>query len=341
MAYHIELTENPADYREQIVRMWRDYLPDTPPERYEWLIAGNPAGKTKWFLALDDQTNDLIGFITLLPRRFNYKGKDVLFGIMGDFVVEKQKRGFGPGIRLPKHVLDHAKGLGFSLIYTIPYYGSVKHIERAGFKLKVQLGWLIKPLLFDEYLKNPLLVRFLNTGIRVFDRICNAIFLNPVTLRSSYFKITGNIDNSFEEFWSRKKCRARSILGNRNKDYLTWRYLQNPLVKFQVLVLRDKASEELLGYVIYTIGGGRISIYDIQYLYNKTKILLIQQLIQIARKEGYEAIYLMSSAGDKDLAFLKAFGFVARDEKHSLYCAILEPGLNLDGWRFLQGDRNV
>ncbi len=341
MAYHIELTENPANYRKQIVRMWREYLPDTPAERYKWLTAGNPAGKTKWFLALDDQTKDLLGFMTLLPKQFHYKGNDVLFGIMGDFVVEKRKRGFGPGMRLPKHVLEQAKNLGFSLVYTIPYYGSQKHIERAGFMLKIQLRWFIKPLLFNEYLKNPLLVRFLNTGIRVFDRACNALFLNPFTLKGNYFKITDDIDTCFDKFWTKMKSMDHVVLGSRDTHYLTWRYLQNPLMKFQMLALRRKGLEELLGYVIYTTGGRRINIYDIQYLHNKTKNILIQKLIQIARKGGYEAIYLLSSVGDKELSSFMLFGFIPRDEKHSLYYAILEPGLNLDGWRFLQGDRNV
>ncbi|HOD72900.1 MAG TPA: hypothetical protein PKO27_17925, partial [Deltaproteobacteria bacterium] len=121
MSYHIKQTDNPEHYRDQIIRMWLECIPDALPFRYEWLTEGNPAGRTIWFLALDDRSQELLGFITLMPRRFVWNGRELLFGIMGDFVIKKQHRGFGPGMQLPGHVLRNASKLGFSLVYTIPY----------------------------------------------------------------------------------------------------------------------------------------------------------------------------------------------------------------------------
>ncbi len=341
MAYHIELTENPADYREHILRMWQEYLPDTPPRRYEWLTEGNPAGKAKWFLAIDEETGDLIGFITLLPRRFIYKGKDMLFGIMGDYVVEKMRRGFGPGMQLPKHVLERAKDLGFSLVYTIPYYNSLKPVVRAGFKLKIQLGWLIKPLLFNSYLDNPAAIKLLNLCASVFDRLCSALFLNPIVLRGCYFEADAAIDSGFDELWAKLKTAEKGVIGSRDPRYLAWRYMENPLMEFRMLAFRQKRPEALLGYIIYTTSGGKLNIYDIQYHQRRYRILLIQKLVQIAREEGCEAVYLLSSAGNKDLTALRAFGFVPRKEDHALYYAALGSGADLDTWSFFQGDRNV
>lgn len=341
MAYYIELTENPDTYRAHILRMWQEYLPDTPPQRYEWLTKGNPAGRTKWFLALDQQTGELLGFITLMPRNFFYDGEEMLFGIMGDFVVEKRHRGFGPGIQLPKYVLGRAKELGFKLVYTLPYYDSLKPIERAGFKLKIKLGWLIKPLMFNNYLSNSAAARLLNLCTRVFDMMCSALVLNSVVMGNDYFTVAEVIDDSFDEFWAELKRRERGVLGSRDSRYLEWRYMQNPLVKFKTLALRCKVTKELSGYVVFTKGDNKLNIYDIQCKRNRVKYLLLQKLVQIAREEGCEGIYLLSSVGARDSTTLKVFGFIPHEEEHSLYYAALGSEMNLEAWWFFQGDRNV
>ena len=341
MGYHIELTENPSEYRDEIIRFWKEYLPDTPPSRYEWLTTGSPAGKAKWFLALDSQSKSLLGFITVLPRHFIVKGRQVQFGIMGDFVVEKQYRGFGPGMQLPRRVLDKAGELGFSLIYTIPYYKTLRHIERAGFKHRVTLRWFIKPLVFHRYMRNAVAARMANISALLFDNACCSLLVNAIVLRNKCFVDTTEMGAVFDRFWVRLKNRDQGILGSRDSRYLTWRYGQNPLMKFRVLTLSRKASEEIQGYVIYTINGSKLDIYDIQYTDKKTRKLLILKLIWIARRRNCEAAYLLTSAGNKALSGLRVFGLICREEEHPLCYASLEPEMNLDNWRFLQGDRNV
>jgi hypothetical protein len=340
MGYEIEATKNPAEYKDQILRLWQEGLPDTPPKRYEWLTTGNPAGRAWWFLALDRQSKALLGFITVLPRHFMVDGEQMLVGIMGDFVVEKRYRGFGPGLKLPRHVLSKAGELGFSLIYTIPYYGTSKHIERAGlFRQKVQLGWLIKPLEFNRYVRNSVAARLLNSVMLLFDVAYLSLFLNPIALRRTCFEDTTVFSPTFDTFCA--KLQNRGIIGSRDSRYLTWRYLKNPLHKFHVLSLRRSASEDLLGYVIYRINGGKLDIYDIQYLHGLSRKLLIIKLIWLARREHCESLYLLTSAVDNPLSTLKAFGFIHREEKHHLCYAALDMKTNLDTWQFLQGDRNV
>jgi hypothetical protein len=342
MGHEIEVTENPAEYRDQIIRLWQECLPDTPPKRYEWLTTGNPAGRAWWFLALDRPSKTLLGYITVLPRHFVVDGKQRIFGIMGDFVVDRRYRGFGPGLKLPRYVLSKVGELGVSLIYTIPYYGTSKHMERTGlFRHKVQLGWLIKPLLFNRHVRNPIAACILNSAMLLFDGAWFSMILNPIALRRTRFEDTAVFSSAFDSFWARLQNRKQGILGSRDTQYLTWRYTKNPLKKFRVLSLMRSASEELLAYVIYTIDGGQLDIYDIQYLLEISKQLLIIKLIWVARKEHCKSLYLLTSAGDKTLSTLKAFGFIPRKEEHPLYYAALDAELNMDTWQFLQGDRNV
>lgn len=342
MGYHIELTEDPTNYKDQIIRMWQEYLPETPPERYEWMNnTGNPAGKVWWFLAMDDMSKNLYGFITLMPRLFIWKGKNILGGIMGDFVVDKRHRGFGPGLQLPRSVLKKAGELGFRLIYTIPYYGTIKHVERAGFNQKVHLLWFIKPLYFHQYLRNPVAKNISNCAVFLFDKISQSLLLNPIVIRDIDFVEEKSIGHNFDIFFDELKHRRNNILGSRDFRYLTWRYLQNPLLKFQVLTLRKRASRDLLGYVIFTINKCKLDVYDFQYLQGKVKHLLVQKLAWIARRERCEGVYILTSAKNASLSTLRLFGFISIKEEHSLCYAALDPELNLDTWEFLQGDRNV
>jgi len=339
MSYHIEQTDNPEYYRDQIIRMWLECIPDALPFRYEWLTEGNPAGRTIWFLALEDRSQELLGFITLMPRRFVWNGRELLFGIMGDLVVKKQHRGFGPGMQLPGHVLRNASKLGFSLVYTIPYLGTIKHIERTGFDGSVHLRWLIRPLNLHSYVKSALAGHLLNFTATVFDGVTRALFLNPLALRIFAFEETETFGNEFDLFWERMKATGRGVLAKRDASFLAWRYM-NPSMKFSVLVCRRRPSGDLMGYVIFSVNGCKVDIYDVQFLQAKIKYLLIQRLIQVAKKRECKALYILSSSRDDSLSGLRAFGFIASEEKHQLCYVALEPGLNLDSWRFLLCDRN-
>ncbi len=340
MGFHIEQSENPHEYKDQILRMWLEYLPGTPVERYNWLTLGNPAGRTRWFLALDDRSQELLGFITLMPRLFVLKGREVLFGIMGDFVVDKRHRGFGPGMQFPKYVLNNASELGFSLIYTIPYSSTIKNIERAGFNGKVHLRWLIRPLNLHRYVKSALAGYLLNFMAMVFDGVTHVLLLNPLTLRIFEFEEMETFGKEFDLFWERLKTCGYGVLAKRDASFLAWRYMDNPSMKFRVLVCRQRDSGNLLGYVIFSINDCKVDIYDVQFLQAKIKYLLIQRLIQIAKQRGCKALYILSSSRDDSLSGLRAFGFIASAEKHQLCYVALEPGLNLDSWRFFQCDRN-
>ena len=73
--YNIIKTTDPSDFREQIINFWKDYLPDTTAYRFNWLLKGNPAGRTIWILAFLDQTDSLVGTVSLMPKEIMQKGK--------------------------------------------------------------------------------------------------------------------------------------------------------------------------------------------------------------------------------------------------------------------------
>jgi hypothetical protein len=341
MNYEILVTDNPIDYKEGIIRLWTDYLPDTPNNRYEWLINGNPAGRAWWFLAIECESKELLGIVTIMPRHFLLRGEKILIGIMGDFVVDPKCRGLGPGLILPKFVVKKAEELGFRLIYTIPYYGTAKHMERKGlFGNRVRLEWLVKPLDFRKYLKKPFEAGIFNTSMRILDAILHLSLSQWLLLSRCKFEEAVNFSDDFDTFWAKLKSIKKGPTGFRDHAYLTWRYQRNPLISFKILYLRNTMSNALIGYVIYTIGGGQLDIYDIQYLHWKSKHFLIHKLTLIARIEHCKGIYLLTSLPNR-LSYMKWQGFVSRDEKHCLYYVAFDKRLNFDALQFFQGDRNV
>ena len=156
------ITGGPSRYKEEIARFWREYLPGTPPERFDWMRT-NPAGPAIWFFAIEEKTSTLAGTISLMPKDMLVDGSPVRACIMGDYMIGGRYRVFGPALDLQKAVTKDFSNLGFRFIYTVPNQASIKIIERMGFVEMMRLRTLIKPVKALPYLKkyvNPTLARF-------------------------------------------------------------------------------------------------------------------------------------------------------------------------------------
>lgn len=62
-----------------------------------------------------------------------------------------------------------------------------------------------------------------------------------------YFSRIKNLKSDYSYFW-KKVSKRYTITVNRNENYLSWRYLEHPLIDYHFLELRD--NEELVGYCV-------------------------------------------------------------------------------------------
>ncbi len=339
MAKFQVVQKDPTQYKQQILQFWKDYMPETPPERFEWMNHGNPAGPSIWFLAFEEGSNEIAGTISIMPRELSFRGQTIRAGILGDFMVSSKYRVFGPALQMLKTVTKHLSNLNFNLFYTIPNYDSIKIIQRAGFKHSKVLNHLVKPVNLQYYLEkymNPFSARlsapFINQGLRFFSK-------EIYTSSGGVLTETSEIDSSFNLLWDKIKKTQSVISGDLSSPYLNWRYFQNPLCKFRVLTYKKHPQGDLLGYIFFTTYDNKLEIFDIISLNISYANKLLKKLIQISREEKRMAIYIRVLETNPYLNTLKSFTFF--DSKDDALVLFFGQELPPKEWSFFSGDRNI
>jgi len=339
--FAIQRTDDPTPYRDRILSFWNTYLPEAPPGRFDWLCRGNPAGPTVWFLALDRKTGELAGTISLMPRQLYVGGTPIRAAILGDFMVGKQYRAFGPYLMLLKEAAGSGTDLGLDCIYTLPNPASRKPAERAGMEKAQELYCFVKPLMEQLYLEKaaPAVVAaalgpVVSASLKLISR---EMVVSPRGVREEALRF----DEPFDALWSTLRERTVGLSGDRSAPYLTWKYARNPLRRFRLLTFREGAASQIGGYLIFTpFENNKPEVYDICALDDGITERLIAALIGIARTEKCQAIYFRASLSSRTLRFFKRFRFLRTNDALELYCSG-RTGLSLASWDFFSGDRNI
>lgn len=336
-----EIIQKEADlYKQQILDFWENYLPETPPGRFEWMNQGNPAGKALWFFAIDKNSNDLAGTISLMPKELILNGRTIYAGILGDLMVGKKYRVFGPALSLIKEAITSIKNFGMEFIYTIPNKESKKVLERTGFVDINSLYYLVRPIKLQNYFEkfiNPffakLITPFVELGLKVFSR---EIFIS----NKGFFEELSETNELFNFLWEKIKTKQTGIIGQHSSDYINWRYFQNPLYKFKALTYKEHKEDPLLGYVFYTIYDSKLEIFNITSVNKDCTVRLLKRLACIADKENCNGIYITISKDNKWFNTLKSHLFFDTKFDMRLYF-IGNQDIISNKWHFFGCDRNI
>jgi predicted acetyltransferase len=337
--FHI-IQADPMQYREQILKFWEAYLPMTPPQRFEWLNQGNPAGAAIWVLAFNRKNNELAGVISVMPKEIILEGQTVRGGILGDFMVSNKYRVFGPNLQLPKTVLSHLSDLGFNFLYTIPNPESEKIMKRVGFRKAGVMYNLVKLLKTKHYLNKylnsfagRLMSPFTYIGLKIISR-------ETYVSAAGVFEETAVIDEIFDLLWNKIKLQQPHMIGDHSPSYITWRYLQNPLYKFRVLTYKEEFKGDLLGFIIFTIDQGKLYIFDIIAVERTYIHRLLKRIVSIARSESCLSINIDVFETNPLLPILKSFRFFDARGDIAMY-SFGEQSTSFQDCSFFGGDRNI
>ena len=326
-------------YKQEIISFWEKYLPGTPPERFDWMTKGNPAGLAIWFFAFEENTGELAGMISLMPRTLFINGQVVRAGIMGDLTVADRYRVFGPALQLIKTAITNMPELGMEFIYTIPNRESEKLIERAGFKKAIKLKTYAKPISLFYYLKKYFPTFIAKIAAPLFDAILRLFFRESNISTDGVFEEVDAPDGLFDEFWEKIRSMTRGPIGEHNLQFINWRYSKNPMQPFRIISYKED-SKKLSGYIIFSAENNRIEIYDIVSLNDRHTDILLKKTIEITRKGNFQSIYFTVLDNGEWAKKLRSFGFFDAKNYIDVYY-FLDSGISLDGWNFFQGDRNI
>jgi hypothetical protein len=345
--YYFIQTEDPGEHKAQIVKFWTEYLKGTRADRFKWLTNGNPFGKTLWILAFSEDTRELIGLVSLMPKRVAFKSRVYHGAIMGDLMIHKDHRVFGPALNLLKAAVKTLDENQFEFIYTMPNPGSLKIIQKVGFKKRIDVEVYIKPINTRYFLKKYLPDRMpgVMESLILFSSSLMKLLLMFLS-RQTYvrtkgdFSLSENISANLIDIWEQNTESTSDITTLRSADYLHWRYQLNPTARYKILVYKKNDAEKPSGYAIYCIKSNKLIIYDMLCTDNQSKVQVIKKIEKIAKQERYHAIYFSTSIEANDRDSMLKYGFMPSKGQTSIFWMAL-PGLSFDGWTFVEGDRNI
>ena len=332
------IQSDPVKFKQQILEFWKEYLPGTPPRRFEWMQE-NPAGPAIWFFAFEENKKELAGTVSIMPREMVLNGKLVKAGIVGDFIVSNSYRVFGPALNLQKTVLESMSILGFDYVYTVPNQASIKMNQRAGYISAVKLVQFVKPVRSAQYLQ-----KYLNDKLSIYVGYV-LDFALKIFSKETWFFSTGHFDEiktvnaSFDAIWDEVKKLETGLIGNHSAEFIDWRYFKNPISAFRLITLRSKSEGKLLGYIIFSMIDGKIEIYDIFSLKKSNKNKLLRKIIHVARREKCQAIYIGLVENSLDIRNLQRFMFF--NSKNDISILVFGEDVSIfSQWAFSESDRN-
>jgi hypothetical protein len=327
------------NFKENIITFWQECLPGTPASRFDWMADGNPAGPAAWFIAFTDK-GDIAGMISVMPRLLHHEERAIRAGIMGDFMVGKKYRAFGPALQLMKAATDSMADMGLDFIYTIPNQHSEKLIQKAGFKDRGRLSYLAKPVDFKPYL-----IKHLNPGTAsIASFVLNHVLL--LLSKEVYWHHRGYIEEitcpgeEFDVFFEKYAKQTSMMISDRSASLLKWRYTDNPHYNFRIAALRKHCDKAILGYMSYHISDNCLDIYDLIGISSASTQNLVRYAVKVALKAGCKSIYITVGSSNPLHNVLKWNLFRNTKFDMTLYTFGDEPFLKYP-WSFFACDRNI
>jgi hypothetical protein len=345
----------PADLdrdKQEILALWKRNFPNIPEERYDWIYKNNPAGPALCYVARDSR-GKVIGSASIFPRRFFINNSvcetTILGGIAGDFIIDKEHRGFGPAFSLQKMLISEAKEKKFDILYGFPNAQSKLLLKRVGYKDLGNLIRLTKPLRSEYFLKRylniPKVTGELSKPVDIFLKIFSKeeYYKSPPEFN---FEILQTVDKRFDDLWENGRSQFFTI-GERNCSYIEWRFIKSPLTNHKIFVLKNQFNDKIFGYLIFHTSKNKTLIDDL-FFKEKNKIIdsMFSKFLIFQKKEGIDSVSVNIIGLPFLIKKIKQYGFSERDRENDLIIYDLNGKYlnnlnNKKEWYFSFGDNDI
>jgi hypothetical protein len=313
MAVAVRPADLDAD-REQIVCFLRSHLTaQSDTERFDWLYLRNPSGRARAWLAVDDSTSRTLGVAAAFPRLVWTEGRRQQAWILGDFCIEPQSRSLGPALQLQRACLAGLAKQGTPVWYDLPSRPMMAVYRRLGIPVIGHQVRYVKLNRIDTTIRHYIPQQALASSISLAGNFM-------LRLQSLAHRVPSSIEVSVHdapfgpEFTAFDSVTAAfyPMRASRSAEYLNWRYMQNPLRRYQVIVAR--CGCELLGYAILEITGTDGVLADLQSSDDDATVAaLLTYLDKLGRRFNLERLHAPIMQDSPLVPHLKRAGFRARE----------------------------
>jgi len=312
MAVKVRGADLPSE-RDALLDVLQRNLRDFPhAKRFDWLYNRNPVGRGRSWFACQQGTDKVVGVASVFPRAV-WLGKAVkICGQVGDFAVDSDHRSLGPALALQRATLEPVDQGSLAFCYDCPPHEqgmATFHrlkmekscdMHRYAMPLRIE-GWLDRVLGLRGPLSVPIALAG-NWALKLLTR-------SPCRLDGSEISFhAGSFGEEFSSLDEEVGGAENTIRGRRRLEDLNWRYREDPLHDYRVLVARR--AGRLLGFVIYTVSQQSAHIVDLfGRLSQNVGLCLLEAAVEDARSCGVRSVDVLLSDGNDDGSLLQKAHF--------------------------------
>jgi GNAT superfamily N-acetyltransferase len=283
------------------------------PKFWQWEFIEGPDGKAFIYIVEDEEK--VIGHLADLPRQFSVCGEVVSGTFHLELMVHPDYRRKGVFYEMEKYSVQHVKNENRLLMTACTVREkSINGLKKVGWKTVSKLPVLVYPIRFSGIMNRY--IHFMPLSLLV-GGIARVIYLALFGWKEKREKSeieiekVDQLDDQFDGFWQ-KASFLFPIMGIRNRNYLTWRYLQHPTRNYAIY--RAKKSGEMKGYIVLRnvdlLNFKSAVIVDLLAMDEGTLSLLVEKGIQRSREEGINLLGFMVPRGHFYYKILRRNGFL-------------------------------
>jgi hypothetical protein len=310
-----------------------------------WLYRENYHGKAHVWVVTDSCTGLPIGAAGAFPRRCILGDQEITGWVFGDFCLDSKYRSLGPALQLQRACLGVTEEKGGMFCYDFPSDRMVAVYKRLGISVTGKMVRVAKLLRVDRKVRqiiNVPLARHVVTGVG------NAILKLTAPAKvvpAESLEIALHQEPCGEEFstLAREQGSRLGVCIKRSADYLNWRYVNNPLARYEFLTARRQGR--LKGYAIWTQAGEDATVVDL-FGENDAAIVkgLLSEIIDHVTTRGVMTLSVWLNESHPWLSLCSEMGFRVRGSA-PFFCVPAPSLAKTDElrrakWLLMQGDRD-
>lgn len=224
---------------------------------WEWIYKNNPSGDPVIWVA--ENGDKIIGHRAYIPAKVKLGSKTVIAGQAINTATAAEYRRRGIFSELISESLIEANERGWAFIYNFPNEYSYPGYLKAGWDNVCKISRLIKVLRPEQVCE----ATFNDKGwVTKVSSLLGQVYLKffppsgDISVENDLcIKRESNFDSKYDHFWQ-EFSKDLKIAIIRNREYLNWRYIENPCGEFTIYSAQK--AGKLLGFTVLNCSSKRV-----------------------------------------------------------------------------------
>ena len=226
-------------------------VPDTNIENFHWRYRDNPCGEAAISVVREDSSQNVVGFVWLIPLHMQMFGQKKLGAHMTNLLIKPEFRNGLAYAKLIRHRERAIAERNISLHYSFPVESHFERVNGKSGTSHYKVPLLVRPLNMSLLAKAALPQSLSQFLVGTCGTVAAPLVFLDRTKASRKQPIQvewlDQFDDRFDGFWERVKDKY-DIMAVRNRHFLAWRFA--PVLNRSYRILAATSGEELVGYCV-------------------------------------------------------------------------------------------